>query len=707
MPALVTNGQGSANNNPTTGSLDTTGATLLVAVVSYNGTVTGVTDSKGNTWTALTAHANSGVTSRIYYVDSATPTVGSGHTFTLNGTGIAGAINVMAFSGTVASPYDSQQNGSNSASASTIQPGVVTPGAQGAIIISGFTGGNTFGGSATINSGFTITNQKALTGGTNYGTAAAYRIQGDPANPLWTLGSTVSNIASTIAVFKASPSTGFKQATVTSADVPSTQTDFPAYVDLSRLGIRMLAEAHSIRVYADAAKTTEWAREIVSSKEMHVKIPSLTNSVTMYVDWDGSRSDHSTSGTYGRNNVWTGYVGVWHMEELSGNITSSTGNNTATDNNTVGSGAGQMGMGRDFIRASSEYFSIASGSQTGLGITGNSITLSCWAKGDSTLNNAVGRLIWRLGGTGSYGYQLSTSGSSYSPNNAYAISAVGTGGGYDFAFGTAGIATDGVLRHITATYDGTNFRGYVNASKSTSTTKSNHLTNANSQTFTIGASSTPADYYDNVLDEVRIRAVVSSDNWITTEYNNQSDEAGFWGTWTDATVDVAVTPDAVVLTLTIPDATVIGQQNTTIAADVLTLTASIPAATVTGAAVFAADPLVLTLTIPDATVFTPNVTVFPDPLTLTLSIPAATITGASVFAADPLPLTLSIPDVTVVVVAHVTITPDPLILAIVVPDPARVGALWTPIARDENESEWTEIARVGSADDWTKIERVS
>lgn len=202
--ALVTNGQGSGNTNPVTGSLDTTGATLLVAVVTYNGSVS-VSDSKSNTWTALTAYANSGVTSRIYYVDSATPTVGSGHTFTLNGTGIAGAINVMAFSGTPTSPYDSKQNGTNSASAATIQPGAVVPATDGYLVVTGFSGGNTFGGAGSINLSFNITNQKALTGGSNYGTAAAYLIQPTAAsvNPTWTLGSTVANIASSIAVFKA------------------------------------------------------------------------------------------------------------------------------------------------------------------------------------------------------------------------------------------------------------------------------------------------------------------------------------------------------------------------------------------------------------------------------------------------------------------------------------------------------------------------
>lgn len=325
---------------------------------------------------------------------------------------------------------------------------------------------------------------------------------------------------------------GFKKATVNASDVPGTLTNYPSYVDLSRLGITTTAEADSVRVYADLAKTTEWAREIVSSAQMHVKIPSLTSTTEIYVDWDGVRANYANNATYGRDAVWSDYAAVWHMEETSGNITSSTGNNTGVDNNTVGTGTGQIQNGRNFLRSSSEYFDIASGSQTGLGITGNSITLSCWAKGDSTLNNAVGRLIWRLGGTGSYGYQLSTSGSSYSPNNAYAISAVGTGGGYDFAFGTAGDATSGTLKHIVATYDGTNFRGYVNTSKSTSTTKSNHLTNANAISFYIGSSGA-GDYYDDILDEIRVRPSVLSDNWITSEYNNQSDEAGFWGSWTN------------------------------------------------------------------------------------------------------------------------------------------------------------------------------
>jgi hypothetical protein len=45
--------------------------------------------------------------------------------------------------------------------------------------------------------------------------------------------------------------------------------------------------------------------------------------------------------------------------------------------------------------------------------------------------------------------------------------------------------------------------------------------------------------YAGKIDEVRLRASVLSANWITTEYNNQSDESSFWPTWSDAGAPVA------------------------------------------------------------------------------------------------------------------------------------------------------------------------
>jgi hypothetical protein len=110
---------------------------------------------------------------------------------------------------------------------------------------------------------------------------------------------------------------GFKKSEAPGSTlVPTTQTDFPVYVDLQRLGITTLAEANSVRVYADQAKTTEWAREIVSVNEMHFKVPSISATTVSYIDWDGERSDYAIDATYGAENVWTNnYVAVWHLEE--------------------------------------------------------------------------------------------------------------------------------------------------------------------------------------------------------------------------------------------------------------------------------------------------------------------------------------------------------------------------------------------------------
>ena len=71
----------STGNNATTSAIDTTGATLLVALIVTDTGGGTMSDSKGNTWTALTAHSGgTTVTGQLFYVSN--PTVGSGHTFT-------------------------------------------------------------------------------------------------------------------------------------------------------------------------------------------------------------------------------------------------------------------------------------------------------------------------------------------------------------------------------------------------------------------------------------------------------------------------------------------------------------------------------------------------------------------------------------------------------------------------------------------------
>jgi hypothetical protein len=335
---------------------------------------------------------------------------------------------------------------------------------------------------------------------------------------------------------------GFKKATVKSSRVPSTQSNFPVYVDLKRLngGTSMTtAEANSIRVYSSEAKTTEWAREIVSVNEMHVKVPSMTSTTDIYVDWDGSRADYGVTGTYGRNAVWSGYSARYHLESSS---ISSTGSNSGTSETdiTYSSSYGKLGAG---IR----------GNGSSSVIRGNLIS-------SATTNISFGAWI----------YMPSTSQRGIFFNNGELVSPAGTDG-YAMGVGNTNADTDGNnffcllngvawlnfggsmavgWHNVVVTRDSTTWRGYIDGVVSGSTYTNNPLTPQVDFSIAAGNNSPTGGvgrYSSLDIDEVFFTTSVFSADWITTEYNNQNDEADFWGTWTDAGGSPAVAKGGILL----------------------------------------------------------------------------------------------------------------------------------------------------------------
>lgn len=128
-------GSGGASNTATTGGVDTTGADLIVLSIGYfsTGALGTISDSKGNTWTALTNHTNGANTSlKLYY--SQAPTVGAAHTFSAAGSGTYLTIAAMAFSGSTSTPFDVEHAGGGAASTSG-QPGSITPAGTGELLI--------------------------------------------------------------------------------------------------------------------------------------------------------------------------------------------------------------------------------------------------------------------------------------------------------------------------------------------------------------------------------------------------------------------------------------------------------------------------------------------------------------------------------------------------------------------------------------------
>lgn len=325
---------------------------------------------------------------------------------------------------------------------------------------------------------------------------------------------------------------GFKTATVNASDVPGTLTNYPAYVDLSRLGITTLAEAQSVRVYADSAKTTEWAREIVSATEMHVKIPSLTSTTVIYVDWDGVSADYAVTDTYGRNAVWSDYVAVYHLESSS---TDSKGSYNGTDTS-ISYSTGKIGNGAS-MNANTDRISLGNNTAFQYG-EADSFTIQAWA---SSSSRDFGRfLLSRQDGAGTTnfrGYSL------YMQNNTGNMqwdmySDLGSGGSNIRRWASVFGAVDTpYMIHLvsTGTSNASGINLYSNGSIQTATTVGDTLTGSTAVTrnANIGNRDGSNLGWLGWIDEVRWRTSSLSADWITTEYNNQSDESGFWGTWSD------------------------------------------------------------------------------------------------------------------------------------------------------------------------------
>jgi hypothetical protein len=197
---ISTSAAGADSATVTTSAVDTTGANLIVlAVARYQGG-TGVTvsDSKGNTWTALTDHPTATDPAiRLYYCLA--PTVGSGHTFQMSGTGVYPSVSMSAFSG--ASAYDSQQNGNASDSSATSgQPGSITPSENNCVAV---TGAVTNGTSLVVDGDYSA-HATVSSPGAGYTSGIAYSIQTTAAatNPTWSWTGGSSH-AEAIASFRA------------------------------------------------------------------------------------------------------------------------------------------------------------------------------------------------------------------------------------------------------------------------------------------------------------------------------------------------------------------------------------------------------------------------------------------------------------------------------------------------------------------------
>lgn len=158
-----------------TGSGNTTGANLLIAVLGYfKSSGPNISDSKSNSWTLVNkyedATSNAGVA--IYY-SWGSVSVGSSHTFST--TSHFATFFVIAVSGarTATNPLDQFNGTATSTATSPFNPGSITPSVSGTIVVSGVFQ-NAADPAPTSPSGYTLIGAYAV--GTSYPGGGAYKI---------------------------------------------------------------------------------------------------------------------------------------------------------------------------------------------------------------------------------------------------------------------------------------------------------------------------------------------------------------------------------------------------------------------------------------------------------------------------------------------------------------------------------------------------
>lgn len=169
----------------TSASIDTTGANILIAAVSWTtATLSGpvITDSKSNVWSPLCRSIGQSSAALAIWV-AYNPTVGSGHTFTITGSTSSAAF--AAFSGASTEFVYEAEKESSTGGATSLAAGSLTPSAANCLVITALS--NRVNTTYSVDSGFTITNQIAFNSGARVGVALAYLIQTSAAaaNPSW------------------------------------------------------------------------------------------------------------------------------------------------------------------------------------------------------------------------------------------------------------------------------------------------------------------------------------------------------------------------------------------------------------------------------------------------------------------------------------------------------------------------------------------
>ncbi len=329
------------------------------------------------------------------------------------------------------------------------------------------------------------------------------------------------------------------------AQVVAAELAFPVLLTANELPAEMidndgtqdaLANGGDIRFTTDAAGLNPIPFDLVSfnpggtpTAEIWVQIPALDNvaATSFYIWWGaaGASIPAFNDPVIGRNQVWSSYTAVWHLEEnptgSAGDYVDSTGNgwdSINTGNQPTRTAAGTIGAAAVF-NGGQQITIMNSGDVPNLDTPG-AFTLQGWVSQTSM----TGFRTWLCKGdawaANNNRWQF------YNPTNNSVNPGIGRQGSE--ANWTAGGDPDytGTPAYFTITYDTTNALLIHNGTAYNPPRAFTPGTDATAA-FNIGRAG-GGEQWSGTIDEVRISQFVRPTSWIQTEYNNMNNPGTFY-----------------------------------------------------------------------------------------------------------------------------------------------------------------------------------
>jgi hypothetical protein len=256
-----------------------------------------------------------------------------------------------------------------------------------------------------------------------------------------------------------------------------------------------------------------------------VKVPSVSGSSNTDI-WMYYGNDCITSSTQNAAGVWSNsYEAVYHLHDDYLNSEGTSARDGSNNGAVHTSGyTGQIAEGADFELDDPDDVAISNWSWTG-----NQITIQAWMQWESLPDNAT--LFDKSFGTGAQDYVWNLSKLKLGNKHrlrGYIKTGTTAGSGTVEVDGSTDLNQD-TWYFVVLKYDGSNIYLRYNNQADNSASQSGNLYTLSSPTIRIGNHANGGDNpFDGIIDEVRVSSVARSDNWLNTEYNNQSNPGSFF-----------------------------------------------------------------------------------------------------------------------------------------------------------------------------------